>query len=180
MPACGAKTQAGTPCKRAGRANGRCNLHGGKTPKGQRNALKHGIYAVGIREDEKELWEDIPIGTLDDELRLARLQLRRALEAQRRADEAAADGRPVEGLELTEVSRAKSDKKLSLSEKRTRPDYRAEINRLLGRIADLETKRLALTGGAGVRDPREWAEEIQQALREIETTDGPDVAVDAA
>lgn len=31
---CEAKTRAGTPCKRAPMANGRCSLHGGKTPGG--------------------------------------------------------------------------------------------------------------------------------------------------
>lgn len=34
MNACGAKTRSGEPCKRAAAANGRCNLHGGKTPVG--------------------------------------------------------------------------------------------------------------------------------------------------
>lgn len=43
---CGAKTRAGTPCKRAPRYNGRCNLHGGKSwgwfasPR-----YKHGLYS---------------------------------------------------------------------------------------------------------------------------------------
>ena len=33
-PACGAKTRKGTPCLCPAMANGRCKLHGGKTPSG--------------------------------------------------------------------------------------------------------------------------------------------------
>jgi hypothetical protein len=36
---CGAKTRAGTPCKRPAMPNGRCRLHGGLTP------IKHGRYS---------------------------------------------------------------------------------------------------------------------------------------
>lgn len=43
---CGAKTRAGTPCKRASMLNGRCNLHGGKSlcSFGHPN-YKHGYYS---------------------------------------------------------------------------------------------------------------------------------------
>src|SRR5690349_13713695 len=33
-PICGAKTKTGAPCKGAPMPNGRCRLHGGKTPSG--------------------------------------------------------------------------------------------------------------------------------------------------
>jgi hypothetical protein len=46
MPRCGAKTRAGTLCRRIGSLrNGRCKLHGGRAgaPPGQRNgAWRHG------------------------------------------------------------------------------------------------------------------------------------------
>jgi glucans biosynthesis protein len=46
---CGAKTRAGTPCLApATRGRARCRMHGGAAgsgaPKGNRNALKHGVY----------------------------------------------------------------------------------------------------------------------------------------
>lgn len=44
---CGAKTRKGTPCKAPAMANGRCRMHGGTSPgapKGNKNALKHGLY----------------------------------------------------------------------------------------------------------------------------------------
>jgi uncharacterized protein YjcR len=46
-PRCGAKTRRGTSCQSPAMANGRCRMHGGKSPgapKGNANALKHGRY----------------------------------------------------------------------------------------------------------------------------------------
>jgi hypothetical protein len=64
LPRCGAKTRAGTPCKRPGRkSNGRCRLHGGATP------IKHGRYSkasvakrrqVRATVRELRLWERNP------------------------------------------------------------------------------------------------------------------------
>jgi hypothetical protein len=43
---CGAKTRSGGTCKRAAMPNGRCNLHGGKSPKGiESPSFKHGRYS---------------------------------------------------------------------------------------------------------------------------------------
>jgi hypothetical protein len=43
---CGAKTRSGTPCKRAPRYNGRCNLHGGKSLAWFAHPnYKHGLYS---------------------------------------------------------------------------------------------------------------------------------------
>ena len=45
-PICGAKTRAGTPCKKAPMANGRCHLHGGKSLGGLASpTFKHGRYS---------------------------------------------------------------------------------------------------------------------------------------
>lgn len=53
-PRCGARTRAGgaaggAPCRAPAMKNGRCRLHGGKSPgppKGNRNALTHGRYSA--------------------------------------------------------------------------------------------------------------------------------------
>ena len=49
-PRCGAKTRAGTPCQApAVHGKKRCRMHGGAqgsgAPKGNQNALKHGMYS---------------------------------------------------------------------------------------------------------------------------------------
>jgi hypothetical protein len=46
---CGAKTRKGSPCQSPAMPNGRCRMHGGKSPgapKGNRNAWQHGNYSA--------------------------------------------------------------------------------------------------------------------------------------
>jgi glucans biosynthesis protein len=48
-PRCEAKTRKGIPCQSPAMPNGRCRMHGGKSPgapKGNRNAWKHGRYSA--------------------------------------------------------------------------------------------------------------------------------------
>jgi hypothetical protein len=55
---CGAKTRAGSPCKTPAMANGRCRMHGGKSPGpplGSQNALKHGERSAARIEERRRL-----------------------------------------------------------------------------------------------------------------------------
>jgi len=55
---CGAKNRRGVPCGRSPMKNGRCNLHGGKSPgppKGNSNALKHGYYTREAIEQRAQM-----------------------------------------------------------------------------------------------------------------------------
>lgn len=57
-PRCGARTRKGTPCQSpAVKGKTRCRMHGGApgsgAPKGNRNALKHGLYTAEAREMKK-------------------------------------------------------------------------------------------------------------------------------
>ena len=57
-PRCGAKTRSGTPCQSPSMANGRCRMHGGKSPgapRGNRNALRHGLYSAKAISERREL-----------------------------------------------------------------------------------------------------------------------------
>jgi hypothetical protein len=50
-PRCGVRTRSATPCKSPAMANARCQFHGGKAPgapKGNKNALKHGLYSAEV------------------------------------------------------------------------------------------------------------------------------------
>ncbi|WP_432734753.1 HGGxSTG domain-containing protein [Ralstonia solanacearum] len=66
-------------------SNGRCRVHGGKStgPKENAarpqntNAVKHGFYSDALLPEERELYERVEIGSLDDEIRLARVKLHR-------------------------------------------------------------------------------------------------------
>jgi glucans biosynthesis protein len=63
-PRCGARTRSGSPCESPAMPNGRCRMHGGKSPgapKGNRNAWKHGNYsseAKAMRRLVRQLLSD--------------------------------------------------------------------------------------------------------------------------
>jgi hypothetical protein len=56
---CGAKTRQGTPCKRdVSPGRNRCNLHGGKSPRGKDHPrYKHGYYTIEVKERWREMRE---------------------------------------------------------------------------------------------------------------------------
>ena len=57
-PRCGARTRSGSPCQSPAMPNGRCRMHGGKSPgapKGNRNALKHGRYTAEAIARRREI-----------------------------------------------------------------------------------------------------------------------------
>lgn len=135
MAKCGARTRSGQPCKNYAMANGRCRMHGGKNtgaPEGNQNARTHGIYSDAITDDEKGLWGQVEIGSLDNAIRIAHLQLRRALAAQMKAE-------AEDGLDLDATTH--DEGRGTLTTNRRRRPYEDIINRLLGRIGDLESKR---------------------------------------
>ncbi len=59
-PRCGARTRKGTPCLApAVKGKRRCRMHGGAkgsgAPKGNQNALKHGLYTHEAIEERRQL-----------------------------------------------------------------------------------------------------------------------------
>lgn len=145
---CGAKTRSGEPCKRAPvKGKTRCKLHGGAStgpnePNTRDNAATHGIYRQHLTDDEQSVYDEIRLGEVDHELRVARIQLARALAAQR-----AADGQ----AELDEITDNEGGgltiAKQSIKSKVR--DYVSIIDKLMARIESLEKTRKALDAGDG-------------------------------
>ena len=57
-PRCGAKTRSTTQCLSPAMTNGRCRMHGGKSPGAPRhntNALKHGHYSAKAIAQRREV-----------------------------------------------------------------------------------------------------------------------------
>ena len=81
MSQCGAKTRGGSPCGRLAMPNGRCDMHGGKSPGGP---IRHGRYSLTHRQalaDKVERFLDDPApGDLTAELALLRALLQEYLE----------------------------------------------------------------------------------------------------
>jgi hypothetical protein len=128
----------------------RCKLHGGAStgPKNQRgntNAQKHGIYSRFLSDDEKSMWDRIELGKVDDELRLCRIRLMRAM----RAESVAADQPELE--EITDRG-AGGATFAAKEEKYKRRDYYSIIDRLTARIESLEKTRADLMKDDDVDD----------------------------
>lgn len=115
------------------------------------------------------------MGELDDEIRVAKLQLKRAMEeqlaVQGKDDE---NKEPLEGFELSEIKTEKGQGPKGPVNTKTvtkkRPDYRAHIDRCLARIGKLEHVR-AQMGGKQSDDEtaEELARKIRQAVQDIDT-----------
>ncbi len=73
------KRKRGAP---KGNQNAKGNKGGPGIPDGVKIALKHGLYSVGMHEEEKKLWPHMQMGNVEHEAKHARIMLRRACKAQ--------------------------------------------------------------------------------------------------
>ena len=84
--------------------NGRCRMHGGKNtgpPKGNQNALTHGIYSSAVLDQEAEEFEAAgKVRDLKQDLALARLRLLRAEKIHAELQEDFYNGYVVDSAEL--------------------------------------------------------------------------------
>jgi hypothetical protein len=138
--------------------NGRCYAHGGpstgpKRPNTKANAITHGIYVQRLSAEEEAIFPTIEVGNVDQELRLARIRLARALAA-----EAAAKGQPeVEEVVENDGGGAVVPRKSTKAKVR---DYVAIIDRLMARVESLERTRKLLDAGNGDNDGIEGFETV--------------------
>jgi hypothetical protein len=107
LPPCGAKTRAGSPCRRpAGHGTshpgqGRCKLHGGKSP------VTHGRYSVIRRPSVQQRIDELKAADAEPLDLLEELHLLRALTIDfiERYDVALEDDRPRQRLDIADASR---------------------------------------------------------------------------
>lgn len=152
MAFCGAKTRSGHTCKNSAMANGRCRMHGGKSTgvKENQNAKKHGIYAKFITDDEWQAVAKSELDRLDDELRLCKVRLLRALQAENKQGNLGDDAlelirKTIEppiigGMPIT-ADDDDDDVAEIVKKSFERQDYNAIIDRLIGRIQSLTVTR---------------------------------------
>lgn len=144
---CGALNRQGQPCQKPpllGKA--RCKLHGGATPTGTKGNRIHGLYSVHLTQAEQAQWDDIPVGVVDDELRMLRVYLARCVALDARISTPPT----ADGLELAEVRRSSSldDGVTRTDAISRRPDIMGRMNWIVGRIASLEKVRAELLAAA--------------------------------
>ena len=154
MALCGASKRGnGEPCKRhAIPGSSRCKLHGGKStgPKdlsGNKNAAKPGsIYSQFLTDAENDMLAGIALGRVDDELRLTRIRLMRALGRENEfGNTLEVDSEKEEPIQIN----GKETALTSITTTSKVRDYSALIDRLTARVEslertkeDLETRRL--------------------------------------
>lgn len=87
---CGAKTNAGTPCRAQPMPNGRCDKHGGKST--GHGTLKHGRYSkflpVRLAARYEEARQDVQLLSLSEEMALLDARLAEVLEGLDQAESA--------------------------------------------------------------------------------------------
>lgn len=183
-PVCGAKNRQGQPCQRPpSKGKTRCKLHGGATPKGQKNAQTHGIYTKTLSDEERVMYDSIQIGNVDAELRFVRIMLNRAIEENAAYRHEPNNPKNLAGFELTEITRVTGDGrgKAKTNVTQHRPDSFARIDRLMGRIGTLEKIRAELITAAATNadDPNAKASDVVTAIRAMIRTEA-DMDPDAA
>lgn len=177
MALCGAKKRSnGEPCKRhAIPGSSRCKLHGGKSSgpqnlSGNKNAAKPGsIYSQFLTGDENDLLASIQLGRVDDELRLTRIRLMRAL---------ARENELGNTLEI-DSEKLEDGEKMTTSKVR---DYSCLIDRLTARVEslertkeDLETRRLTNEKlRRELEDPNKGLPEPKQVIIGVEDASDPE------
>lgn len=150
MALCGAKTRSGEPCKRHPvPGSTRCKLHGGKSPgaaKGNRYAARPGsLYSRFLSDEEQGIAASIELGNVDEELRLTRIRLMRAL--QRENDLGDTLEVESETIEPVEIDGEPTGGDLIKRTAKVR-DYSALIDKLTARVESLEARRAALVAAA--------------------------------
>jgi len=126
--------------------NGRCRMHGGKStgaPAGNRNAATPGtIYSRYFTEEEKDLAAQIELGKVDEELRLTRVRLMRALAREAEyGNTLELDSEKREPVIIDGVVVAGAEQVTTTSKVR---DYTGLIDKLTARIESLERTRAEL------------------------------------
>lgn len=179
MALCGAKTRSGEPCKRhAVPGSPRCKLHGGgasRANKANKHAAKPGsIYSKFLTDEENDALAGIELGRVDDELRLTRIRLMRALARENEfgntleLDSEKSEPIENEGKVLEDVTKITTTSKVR--------DYSALIDRLTARIESLERTRAELLKTNPLEQPPVAKIEIEVVGGRPNPTDPDDAA----
>jgi len=189
---CGKPLKNGNRCRGKAFGNGRCRIHGGLQCPGVKDVpykpdwiLTAGLYSDRIGADELDVYQTLKCGSLEQELRLLRVQLRRALKAQDEWERAQLElGAKVEGADgmivpegllrhyYTEAYEHEQkdgvdnhgdpvteDKRKVV---RRRNDYKAEIKTLLNLISSVEAVHHAI-----IKDDLADGDAVERLARDL-------------
>lgn len=180
----------------------RCRLHGGATKEVNRNfklgnkfALKHGIYSDVIMPEEENIYNAINADDVDEEIKICKIRLRRALVMELRQKKLLDKGKEGDdeikaGMHLKEASKKVYVEKLGKEAKRSRAEtteVRASVN-YARNVKDIsnelykffQVKALQNQQGNNMSD-HDRAKRVQEEIRKIEASiEEIEVAVEGA
>lgn len=130
---------------------GKCRLHGGivkdngsRFAKGHTRATKHGLYAETLTGEDESVYFQAELGTVDEEIRMAKVQVARAYRAQQAYDLAIERGDiDKHGMILMEVTITRGEV-CEIKKVKRRDDFKAEIRHSSRLVAKLEGLRSEL------------------------------------
>jgi hypothetical protein len=172
---CGAKRKKGQGICQAPPMRGkkRCRIHGGAStgpPPGSANALKHGLYARHLSAEDQSRWDTLPVGSLDDEIRISRIQADRCVHELEKLAVAAADS--SDQMELDSVTTTTDGQNKMVVATRRRKDILKRYNFLIETIRKLELARVELGGGA--KSAEDMARDIGVFMKFTDNPFGPE------
>ena len=130
--------------------------------------MTHGMYSNVLTDEELEMYESIPIGNLDQELKVARIRLMRGLKAKQLIDADPNNPNNTAGFEVSEIRQKQQGgnggANASNEVIRRRPDVDGAIDRCLARIGNLERIRAELLQNTDLSSPDEFAQQIRSAM----------------
>lgn len=167
---CGAKTRAGGQCKAPAMKNGRCRVHGGASTgnpraEGNTSALKHGFYSKALLDDaERALYDRATPGSLDDEIKLAKVKLFRYVEKSGSVElhemvDGALEVIRNQGEDMKGIDYDRRELKVAA------PDYADLIIRCLDLIRKLELARVQLLASKDEETPETITINIKRARK---------------
>ena len=126
----------------------RCRLHGGATPlhqhKGNGHAVRHGIYSRQFSDDELALIPELreTVGTLEDEIILCRLILRRIIDLDGRIE----SGEVRAGMRLSELRRVTRQREVTTPDGETVMQPEPVEDHMVQKLPDTQELILKYTG----------------------------------
>ena len=170
---CGAKTRGGGNCKKPPlKGKSRCRLHGGKSAgakdaarPGNVNAVTHGFYSDALfDDDERQRYSAAETGSLDDEIKLAKVKLFRYVKASGSVSmqemvDGALEVIQKQGTDMNDIPYDKRELKAAA------PNYADLIIRTLDVIRKLELARSQLKAAKGADPSDSMTEDDTVILR---------------
>jgi len=152
----------------------RCKLHGATSgpPKGNTNAVGFGIYSNFILPEEEEYAKQIEADSVEYEIKIVKLRLRRAIRAEFEQNKRIAnEGREkaMESSEIETVGKIENGELVKGSKKVVKKivNYARAIHSIVGELKRLMDIQGNLNGGNDGSTPKEKAQEIQEFLDEL-------------